>query len=185
MNKHNRFVDISGPDEFGHAKANIIFRHNLTYADGKTTLVQEHVIYQKPLVSVMRHTTATDLLLVFESNEDVDLSMAWRLLTEYSDPANSVNWTAEEVESGEYTDVYGDIQPIYYHTLDVILVPVGHEEEYLLAGQNPVMYTLRPSEPKDMIPNVLQMVFNNEWFTVQELERPDDTASSQEDNPEG
>ena len=173
MNKHNRFVDISGEDEYGRAKANIIIRHNLSFSDGRTTLVQEHVIYQKPLVSVARLSTATNLQLVFESNDDVDLSMVWQLLKEYSDPANSVNWTAEEIESGEYIDADGDVLPIYYHTLDVILVPVGHEEEYLMAGQNPVMYMLRPSEPSELVPNVLEMVFNNEWFVVQELEQED------------
>ncbi len=176
MNKHNRYVDISGLDEYGHAKANIVIRHNLTYADGRTVLVLEHVIYQKPIVSVFRSGLSTELLLEFESNDDADLCMAWRLLTEYSDPANSVNWTAEEVASGQYVDEDGNVQPVYYHSLEVILVPIGHEEEYQMAGYNPICYTLRPNDPKTLIPNVLQMIFNNEWFLVNEAEEPEQDA---------
>lgn len=178
--RRNRYVDISGPDENGHSKVNIVVRHNLTFADGTTTMVQEHAIYQKPLVSVFRSVNATDLLLEFESNEDVDLSMTWRLLTEYSDPENSVNWTAEEIESGKYIDEDGDVHPIYYHTLEVILVPIGHEDEYIMCGYNPISYTLRPSEPQTLIPNVLQMTFNNEWFVVQEHEAVQTSDSDDE-----
>lgn len=181
--RHNRYVDISGPDEYGRAKANIVLRHNLTFADGSQTLVQEHVIYQKPLVSVFRSSMAVDLLLIFESNEDADLNLAWRLLTEYSDPANSVNWTAEEVESGSYVDEDGEKHPVYYHTLDVILVPIGHEEEYQMRGYNPISFTLRPSEPRELVPNVLQMTFNNEWFVV--LEQEDGQEEKAADDAEG
>lgn len=168
--KHNRYAEISGPDEFGHAKANIVVQHNLSFSDGTSTLVQEHVIYQKPILSVFRSPSAADLRLIFESNEDSDLNMVWQLLMEYSDPANSVNWTAEEVESGTYIDEEGETHPIYFHTLDIVIIPIGHEEEYQMHGYNPIYYTLRPSDPKSLIPNVLQLTFNNEWFVVLEQE---------------
>lgn len=168
--KHNRFAEISGADDFGHAKANIVIQHNLLYQDGTSVLVQEHVIYQKPLISVFRSPQSTDLCLHFESNEDADLNMAWQLLMEYSDPTNSLNWTAEEVSSGFYMDDDGNQQPIYFHSINVILIPLGHEEEYQMHGFNPLTYTLRPSDPKSLIPNVLQITFGDGCFTVLEQE---------------
>lgn len=168
----NRFADISGADEFGHAKANIMFQHNLTYSDGRVVPVQSHTIYQKPIVSIARSTIATTLRLFFESNEDVDLNMAWQLLTEWNTPGNSPTWDNEEVVSGNYLDADGETQPIFFHTLDVILIPIGHEEEYQLTGMNPLAFTLCPEDPKKLIPNMLQLTFNNDWFRVFEKDGP-------------
>lgn len=177
----NRFIDISGSDEFGHAKANIVLQHNLTYSDGRVVPVQSHTIYQKPIISIARSTIATTLRLFFESNEDVDLNMAWQLLTEWNTPENSPTWTNEEAVSGNYLDENGDTQPIFFHTLDVILVPIGHEEEYQMTGMNPLSFTLCPEDPRNPIPNVLQLTFNNDWFRV--FERDGHIAG--EKDPEG
>lgn len=163
----DRFVDISGTDEFGHGKAYVALVYSTRYDDeeGTTVVRRELNIAPKPIVMVSQHAGYATVLLDFLSNEDMDLRQAWELLSDYSRPENSIAWTDEELESGVYVDESGKEQPIYFPLVELVLSPVGKETEYQIHGINPAFYTLQPNGPEGQ-PSVLQLVFPEEALVV-------------------
>ncbi len=159
------FVDISGQDESGKPKAHVALNFSLRFNDGSSIEEQELVIPQKPVVSVFKHAGFVNVHLDFLTHLDNDLNLAWKLLTDYSDPENSVDWTEEELESGYYMGVDDKEHMIYFPMLELVLSPIDKETEYIMHGLNPAFFTLQPNDPKGS-PCVLQFVFPEEWFFI-------------------
>ena len=161
------YIDISGPDRYGHGKAHIALVHCFRYDDeeGTTVVKRELHIPPKPIVMISQHAGYANVLLDFLSNDDADLRQAWDLLQEYSRPENSVVWSDEEIENHVYVDEDGNKQPIFWPCIDLILSPVGKETEYQIRGINPAFYTLQPNGPSG-IPSVLQLTFPEDWMVV-------------------
>lgn len=172
------YIDISGPDKYGHGKAHIALVYCTRYDDEKGTTVihRELNIPPKPIVWISQHAGYANVLLDFKSNTDQDLYQAWELLQEYSRPENSVAWSDEEYENHVYVDEDGNEQPIYFPCIDLILSPVGKETEYQIQAINPAFYTLQPNDPRG-IPAVLQFTFPEEWMVVADEIDPVDISS--------
>ena len=174
----DRYIDISGKDQYGHGKAHIALVYGTRYDDeeGTTVIHREVDIPPKPIVMISQHAGYANVLLDFLSNNDEDLRLAWDLLQEYSRPENSVSWSEEEYESHVYVDEDGKEQPIYFPCIDLILSPVGKETEYQIRGINPAFYTLQPNGPEG-IPSVLQLTFPEECLVVADEIDPVDFGS--------
>ena len=174
----DRYIDISGPDRYGHGKAHIDLVYCIRYDDeeGTTVVRRELNIPPKPIVMISQHAGYANVLLDFMSNNDADLRLAWDLLQEYSRPENSVSWSDEECENHVYLDEDGKEQPIYFPCIDLVLSPVGRETEYQIHGLNPAFYTLQPGGP-DGIPSVLQLTFPEEWLVVADDIEPVDIGA--------
>lgn len=174
----DRYIDISGTDQYGHGKAHIALVYGTRYDDeeGTTVIHREVDIPPKPIVMISQHAGYANVLLDFLSNNDEDLRLAWDLLQEYSRPENSVSWSEEEYENHVYVDEDGKEQPIYFPCIDLILSPVGKETEYQIRGINPAFYTLQPNGPEG-IPSVLQLTFPEECLVVADEIDPIDFGS--------
>lgn len=172
------YIDISGPDQYGHGKAHIALVYSTRYDDEKGTTVvhRELTIPPKAIVMISQHAGYANVLMDFLSNDDEDLRQAWDLLQEYSRPENSVAWSDEEYKNHVYVDEDGNEQPIYFPCIDLILSPVGRETEYQICGYNPAFYTLQPGSPQG-IPSVLQLTFPEEWFVVADDIEPVDIGN--------
>lgn len=162
-----RYLDISGPDQYGKPKAHIVLNHSIRYSDGSSDELQEISVSQKPIVNIFRHAGYVNVLLDFKTRNDRDLYLVWELLQEYSRPINGVAWLPEEIETGYYTDENGEQQMVYFPMLELALIPVGKETEYQLLGVNPLFFTLQPNGPSGE-PCVLQFTFLDSWFNVVE-----------------
>lgn len=172
------FIDISGVDQFKKPKAHVSLSYSLRYSDGSVIEKQELTIPQKPIVSVFKHAGYVNVYLNFFSREDTDLALAWQLLTDYSNPENSVDWTEEELESGYYLGEDDKEHKIYFPLLELVLSPIGRETEYIMSGLNPAFYTLQPNDPKGP-PCVLQLTFPEDWFCVNDEIDPVDRLAIQ------
>lgn len=159
-----RMVDISGAGVGGHPKAHVVLRYYEQYSDG-TTMDLNHITMDKPILSVFKHAGYVNVSLDFGQREDMDLRMAWNMLTEYSKPINSVSYLPEEIESGYYT-VDGLKKMVYFPMFEVVLSPIGKENEYEMRGINPLFFTLSPTNPMAPEPCVLQLTFSEDFFII-------------------
>lgn len=75
----DRYIDISGPDRYGHGKAHIDLVYCIRYDDeeGTTVVRRELNIPPKPIVMISQHAGYANVLLDFISNNDADLRLAW------------------------------------------------------------------------------------------------------------
>ena len=162
-----RYIQVSGPDQYGRPKTHVMFTYCERYSDGSTSILQELAISLKPIVSVFRHAGYVNVTLDFQRREDMDLAMAWNLLEDYQRPVNSVDWLPEELETGFYEDEAGKQHMIYVPMLEMTISLKGKETEFALTGLNPAFFTLQPSGPKGD-PCVLQLTFQEDWFFVTE-----------------
>ena len=170
------FVDISGKDDSGKPKAHVSLNFSLRYNDGSSVEQQELIIPQKPIVTVFKHAGYVNVLLDFLTREDKDLALAWKLLTDYSDPERSVDWSDEELESGFYIGEDEKKHMIYFPILSLALSPIDKEEEYMMHGLNPAFFTLQPNDPMGH-PCVLQLTFPEDWFFIDnDIDPVDKTA---------
>lgn len=163
----DRYIDLSGPDQYGKPKAHVVLTYVERFTDGTSKILQEVTVSLKPILSIFRHAGYVHVKLDFLSPDDVDLAMMFNLLQDYEQPINSVDWLPEEVESGVYYGEDGEPHPIYFPTLELALSPARNELEYMLFGVNPMHYSLQPNGPKAQ-PTVLEFVFNEDWFSVRE-----------------
>lgn len=165
IRKVDRYIDISGTDEFGHPKAHMSIAFVERYADGSSDIIQEVSVPLKPIVSIFAHDGFVNVDLDFRSSRDADLAMVWNLLEEYKQPINSVDWLPEELESGIYIDQDGNERSLYFPMLELVLSPKNKETEYAIAGFNPLFFTLQPNDPKGE-PCVIQFTFEESLFLV-------------------
>lgn len=172
------FTDISGCDKLGKPKAHVSLNFSLRYGDGRSIEQQELTIPQKPIVSVFKHAGYVNVYLDFFSREDTDLALAWQLLSDYSNPENSVDWTEEELESGVYLGEDDKEHMIYFPLLELVLSPIDKETDYIMCGLNPAFYTLQPNNPKGD-PCVLQFTFPEDWFFINDEIDPVDRLAIQ------
>lgn len=164
-NKFPRYEEISGLDEYSRPKAQVALAYGKCYNDGEFQVKQELILPRKPVVYVFKHAGFVNVMLDFLSNTDGDLRMAWDLVQNYSQPKNSVDWSMEELDNGFYIDASGKEQKIYFPMLELVLSPVGREEEFQFQGRNPAFYTLQPNNPTGG-PCVLQFTFTEDWFVL-------------------
>ena len=162
-----RYIEISGPDQYGRAKTHVVFTYSDRYSDGTSNILQEVTVSLKPIVSVFKHAGYVNVLLDFHYRGDADLAMVWNLLEEYQRPVNSVDWLPEELESGKYMDADGNERLIHFPMLELSLSLKGKELDFVITGMNPLFFTLQPNGPKGE-PCVLQLVFHEDWFFVTE-----------------
>lgn len=167
------FIDISGRDKAEKPKAHVSLIYSLRYNNGTSIERQELTIPQKPVVSIFKHAGYVNVYLDFLSRDDSDLAMAWKLLSEYSNPENSVDWTEEELESGSYLGEDDKEHMIYFPMIELILSPIGRETEYMMHGLNPAFFTLQPNSPKES-PCVIQLTFPEDWFIIDDNIEPVD-----------
>lgn len=172
----NYFIDISGRNELNKPKAHVSLIFSLRFNDGTAIEKQQLTISQKPIVSVFKHAGYVNVYLDFLSCEDNDLALAWNLLSDYSSPENSIDWSDEELESGCYIGEDEKEHQIYFPMIELILSPFGRETEYIMRGLNPAFYTLQPNDPKGF-PCVLQLTFPEDWFFVDDKIDPIDLES--------
>lgn len=162
-----RYIEVSGPDQYGRPKTHIMFSFCERYSDGSETVLQEVAVSLKPIVSVFHHAGYVNVSLDFQHREDMDLGMVWHLLEDYQRPINSVDWLPEELETGFYEDESGKQHMVYFPMLEMTISLKGKETEFALTGLNPLFFTLQPSGPKGD-PCVLQLTFQEDWFFVTE-----------------
>lgn len=163
----DRYLEISGTNEYGRPKAHVTFTYAERYSDGTEKVLREMVISLKPIISVFHHAGYINVDMDFRNSSDIDLAMIWDLLEEYKRPINSVDWLPEEIESGVYEDESGNERLVYFPVLEVSLHPAGKETEFAIIGENPLFFTLQPNGPKGE-PCVLQFTFLEDWFFVTE-----------------
>lgn len=161
----SRYIDISGLDEYSRPKAHVALTYGNHYSDGQIQVKQELFLPVKPVVHVFKHAGFVNVMLDFLSTDDGDLAMAWDLVSNYSRPENSVDWSFEELDSRVYIDKTGKEHPIHFPMLELVLSPIGREVEYQFHGTNPAFYTLQPNGPKGG-PCVLQLTFTADCFTL-------------------
>lgn len=162
-----RFVEISGEEYGGRPKAHVMLRYFEDYSDGSTRDLQVLNI-DKPIVSVFKHPGYVNVLLDFKQARDMDLRMVWSMLKDYSNPINSMDYLPEEMESGYYEE-NGTQKLVFFPLLELTLSPIGRENEFQMHGVNPVFFQLGPKSPAELDPCVLQFVFPEEWFIVDEM----------------
>ena len=165
QHKVNRYVEISGLNEYFRPKAHVALAYGNCYSDGQFQVKQELLLPVKPVVHVFKHAGFVNVMLDFLSPDDGDLAMAWDLLSSYSRPENSIDWSLEALNDRVYIDENGNEQMIYFPMLELILSPIGKEDEYQFQGRNPAFFTLQANSPKGD-PCVLQFTFTEDWFTL-------------------
>jgi len=165
--RHNirRYIDISGLDEYERPKAHVALTYGNCYSNGQFQVLQELILPVKPVVQVFKHAGFVNVMLDFLNTDDGDLFMAWDLLEHYNRPENSIDWSVEALNAGVYTDEQGNEQLVHFPMLELILSPIGKEDEYQFQGRNPAFYTLQANGPKGG-PCVLQFTFTEDWFTL-------------------
>jgi len=105
--------------------------------------------------------------------------MAWDLLSSYSTPENSIDWSEEELTTGVYTDMDGQTRLVYFPMIELVILPTGKlnaqtpTDLFQLHGLNPAFYTLQPNGPKGE-PCVLQLTFPEDWFVLEDEIAPVD-----------
>lgn len=174
------YNDISGKNAAGRSKATVGLRWFEKNSDGSETEVMEIEPIQKPIVNIVKRFGYVNVFLNYGRRIDVDLRNAWEMLMSYFSPVNSVSYTEEELESGVFN--LGDGTPdrlVYFPLLQVIFSPVGHESEYVITGLNPVSVSITPIDITGE-PCVIQMVFDDEWFFVSDVEQIDAEQIKQE-----
>ncbi len=160
----DRFKEISGADSSGRTKCEIFFRHYLQYSDGTTKEVEELHI-RKPVINIFSAGGYVNVFLNFFRRTDEDLRMAWNLVTNYMNPANSAVFLPEEIEQGYYVSAEGNEELVYYPFLELAISPLGHEKEYMIHGYRPLLYCLVGESPeKDL--TIMQLVFKDNLFIV-------------------
>ena len=161
-----RFQEISGMDSSGRTKCEIFLRHYLMYSDGTTKEVEE-VHIRKPIVYIFAAGGYVNVFLDFFRRTDDDLRLAWSVVQNYMNPANSAFFLPEEVEQGYYITEDGRQELVYYPFLELAISPLGHEQEYMIHGYRPLLYAnVSPAPDKDL--TVLQLVFKDNLFIVDE-----------------
>lgn len=163
---NNRYVDISGVAPGNRPKAHVMFRYYEQYSDGSTRDIQV-ISIDKPIVSVFKHPGFVNVLLDFHQRTDMDLRMVWSMLTDYSNPINSIDYLPEELESGFYEE-NGEKKMVFFPLLELTLSPIGRENEFQMHGVNPAFFSLSSNSPVEIEPCVLQLTFPESWFIVDE-----------------
>lgn len=166
----DRYIELSGPDEYGRAKTHVALTYLNQFSDGTSTILQELTISRKPIVNIFCHDDYVNVTLDFLSPRDADLAMVWQLLEAYSRPINSVDWLPEELESGIYIDEEGNERMVFFPMLQLTLSPFNREMEFGITGMSPLSFTLQPNGPSGE-PCVLQLTFNRELFFVTESDQ--------------
>ena len=158
-----RLIDISGSVGAGRPKAHMFLRHYVQYFDGSTRDIEAAPI-DKPIVNIFQHAGFVNVFLDFGRQSDMDLKIVWDIIHAFTDVRNSVSYLPEELASGEYQTEAGP-QMVYYPVLELILSPIGREDEYAIHGYNPAFVTLAPNGPNGEI-CVLQLTFHEDTFSV-------------------
>lgn len=166
----DRYIELSGPDDYGRPKAHVVLSYLNQYSDGTSTILHTLTIPRKPIVNIFCHDDHVNVTLDFLSPRDADLAMVWQLLETYSRPINSVDWLPEELESGIYTDEEGNERMVFFPMLQLTLSPINREMEFGITGLSPLFFTLQPNGPSGE-PCVLQLTFNRELFFVTESDQ--------------
>jgi len=169
----DRFIQVSGTDQFGKPKTHVIFTFSERYSDGSSKVLQEVSVSKKPILSVFSNEGFVDVTMDFRSRDDVDLNLALQLIGEYQRPINSVDWLPEEIEQDFYIGEDGEQHLLYWPVLEVAISPLNKELEFMLTGINPPFFTLQPSmtthpSGSSFEPCVLHFTFLQDWFTVSE-----------------
>lgn len=166
-------IEVSGLNEYDIPNAQLVFVHSNRYSDGSSVILQQLDLPQKPVVQCFKHAGYVNVLIDFLSRDDVDLAMVWDLLSTYSNPENSIDWSEEELETGVYTDSEGQPCMVYFPMLELVILPSfrlnlqSPKEMFQLHGMNPLFYTLQPNGPKGE-PCVLQLTFAEDWFVLED-----------------
>lgn len=158
-----RLIDISGSVGSGRPKAHMFLRHYVQYFDGSTRDIETAPI-DKPIVNIFQHAGFVNVYLDFGRQSDMDLKVVWDIIQAFTDVRNSVSYLPEELQSGVYMTESGP-KMVYYPVLELILSPIGREDEYAIHGYNPAFVTLAPNGPNGEI-CVLQLTFPEETFSV-------------------
>lgn len=170
-----RYVEVSGTDQYGRAKAHVIVTYSERFSDGTVHALSTVQFTNKAILSVFRHAGYVNVNMDFKDRRDVDLALLWQMLTDYSNPINSVDWLPDEIESGKYLDANGVERFIWFPYVEVAISLTGKETDFVIVGQNPIFYTLQPAGPQSLDPTVLQLTFEEGWFHV--VEEPKDGIS--------
>lgn len=165
-------IDISGPTPEGRTKAHVILRYVEFFSDG-TEKELDSVIIEKPIVYVFKHAGFVNVRLDFNSSGDLDLKYIYRILEDYSNPANSVSYLPEEAINGIYNDGEKD-RLVYYPFITLALSPIDNESEYQIIGMNPLCYCLQPRDLTSPEPTVIQFTFDEDWFIISDDVEPID-----------
>lgn len=169
----SRMIEVSGLNEYDSPNAQLVFVHSNRYSDGTSVIIQQLDLPQKPVIQCFKHAGYVNVLIDFLSRDDVDLAMVWDLLSVYSNPENSIDWSEEELETGIYTDADGQANMVYFPMLELVILPSAKlnlqlpAELFQLHGMNPLFYTLQPNGPKGE-PCVLQLTFAEDWFVLED-----------------
>lgn len=183
--KEKEFIkDISGINpQTKRTKTHLIIRVVETNSDG-TEVEIDSIIIEKPIVYVLKHPGYVEVNLDFGKAKDQDLQYIWKILKEYSAPANSVSYTFDELESGVYNDGAND-RLVYFPQIQLALSPVGRESEYQMLGFNPAYFTLQPGithdaySIKELESSLISFMFSEETFVITTDLDPIDMAALQ------
>ena len=167
----DRMIEVSGLNEYDMPNAQLFIVHSNRYSDGTAVVLQQLDLPPKPVVHCFKHAGYVNVLIDFLSRDDADLAMAWDLLTSYSSPENSIDWSEDELNTGIYTDLDGRDCMVYFPMVELVILPSAKinsqttNDLYQLHGMNPLFYTLQPNGPKGE-PCVLQLTFAEDWFVL-------------------
>lgn len=151
-----QFNKVCGETPTGRPKATMMLSFYNYYSDDTRAEIGEPIILTKPIVHVFSRFGLINIYLDFKSGRDNDLRYVWQKLQDYFHPSNSVSYLPEELESGFYETEKGR-QRVFFPTMDLILSPVGKENEIVILAHNPVIYNILPNEQGENC--VIQLAF--------------------------
>lgn len=171
LNELDLIQACSGLDKYGHPKCmfNLSWENWYHFYDANEKdeleieilpkAVLDPLFIDKPEIRIFKHKGFTQVDFIYFSSNDLDLYAHHKYLADFEEPANSVSYSEEELKTGCYVDEEG-LQPIFFPTMVLNIIPHEYKDKYVMIGTNPIISCLMPVKPGEEY-RMLRMVFGN------------------------